>query len=217
MTRARRCFRKAIPDLREVALTFDDGPDPALRPGRRRHPEAEKCPGDIFSGRHARQTVSRSRPAAGRDGFELANHTYNHQTCPRSSRMRSPMNCACATQDIFAATGQHTTLMRPPGVQYNDKVLDVARSLGYVTVSWTVGAKDYETDTTAGLYQRARSGPRRARLDHSAASGHARDGAGACPRSLTACARRDMRLSPSAKCWTISTPSGLLRLRRIHT
>jgi peptidoglycan/xylan/chitin deacetylase (PgdA/CDA1 family) len=83
----------------------------------------------------------------------LTNHTYNHQDLPALKPHEIANELRLCDQDIWAATGRHTTLMRPPGVQYNDKVLDVAKSLGYVTVSWTVGAKDYETGTTADFIQ----------------------------------------------------------------
>ena len=52
--------------------------------------------------------------------------------------------------------------MRPPGVQYNDKMLGITKALGYVTVSWTVGAKDYDKDTSASFIKERvldRTGP----------------------------------------------------------
>ena len=99
------------------------------------------------------ECVSSSTPQVARllasDGFELANHTYNHQDLPALKPHEIANELRLCDQDIFQATGQHTHLMRPPGVQYNDKMLGVTKALGYVTVSWTVGAKDYDKDTSA--------------------------------------------------------------------
>jgi peptidoglycan/xylan/chitin deacetylase (PgdA/CDA1 family) len=81
----------------------------------------------------------------GADGFEIGNHTYDH---PRLVALK-PHEIAnelrfCARR-LRAITGRQPYLFRPPGVQYNDKVLATAHALGYVTVSWTCGAKDYDT------------------------------------------------------------------------
>ena len=142
-------LQEGDPSVPEVALTFDDGPDPKYGPAVAAILKQRNVPATFFLvGMRVRQYPQVTRLLA-RDGFELANHTYNHQDLPALKPHEIANELRLCDQDIFAATGLHTTLMRPPGVQYNDKVLGVAKSLGYVTVSWTVGAKDYETGTTA--------------------------------------------------------------------
>jgi peptidoglycan/xylan/chitin deacetylase (PgdA/CDA1 family) len=77
------------------------------------------------------------------DGDEIGNHTFDHTRLAPLP----PHEIAHELEDddinIFRAAGVHTTVMRPPGVQYNTKVLRVCKALGYVTVSWNVAAKDY--------------------------------------------------------------------------
>src|SRR5205807_8502648 len=46
--------------------------------------------------------------------------------------------------DYYHITGQHFTLMRPPGVRYNPEVIRVTDELGYVTVLWNSAAKDFQ-------------------------------------------------------------------------
>ena len=133
----------------EVALTFDDGPDPVYGPQVAAILKAKHVPATFFLvGMRVKQYPQVARLLA-HDGFELANHTYNHQDLPALKPHEIANELRLCDQDIYAATGRHTTLMRPPGVQYNDKMLGVTRALGYVTVSWTVGAKDYDKDTSA--------------------------------------------------------------------
>lgn len=133
----------------EVALTFDDGPDPAYGPQVAAILKAKHAPATFFLvGMRVKQYPQVARLLAS-DGFELANHTYNHQDLPALKPHEIANELRLCDQDIFQATGQHTHLMRPPGVQYNDKMLGVTKALGYVTVSWTVGAKDYDKDTSA--------------------------------------------------------------------
>lgn len=133
----------------EVALTFDDGPDPTYGPQVAAILTAKHVPATFFLvGMRVKQFPEVARLLA-RDGFELANHTYNHQDLPALKPHEIANELRLCDADIYAATGRHTTLMRPPGVQYNDKMLGVTKALGYVTVSWTVGAKDYDKDTSA--------------------------------------------------------------------
>ena len=135
----------------QVALTFDDGPDPVYGPQVAAILVQKHVPATFFLvGMRVKQYPEVARLLA-RDGFELGNHTYNHQDLPALKPHEIANELRLCDADIYAATGRHTTLMRPPGVQYNDKMLHVTKALGYVTVSWTVGAKDYDKDVSAAF------------------------------------------------------------------
>lgn len=144
-------LQEGDPSVPEVALTFDDGPDPHYGPVIAGILKDRQVPATFFLvGTRVKQYPEVTRLLA-RDGFELANHTYDHQSLPALKPHEIANELRLCDRNIFEVTGQHTTLMRPPGVQYNDKVLSVAKALNYVTVSWTVGAHDYETGTTAAF------------------------------------------------------------------
>ncbi len=142
------------PHRREVALTIDDGPDPRYGPAiadllHRRH-----IPATFFLvGVRVKQFPGVARLLAG-DGFEIGNHTYDHQRLPALKPHEIASELRLCDARVFAVTGRHTTLMRPPGVQYDDKVLGVAHALGYVTVSWTCGAPDYNGTYSADWISR---------------------------------------------------------------
>lgn len=142
------------PARREVALTIDDGPDPVLGPQiadllHRRHIAATFFVVGTRAGQHPE--VIR---LLARDGFEIGNHTYDHQRLPALKPHEIANELRLGDRKVFAITGRHTTLMRPPGVQYDDKVLEVAKALGYVTVSWTCGARDYDVQPPQWIAQR---------------------------------------------------------------
>ena len=142
------------PARREVALTIDDGPDPAIGPQvadllYRRHIEATFFVVGTRVGQHP--DVIR---LLARDGFEIGNHTYDHQRLPDLKPHEIANEIRLCDRKVFQLTGRHTTLLRPPGVQYNDKVLDVAKGLGYVTVSWTCGARDYDVQPPQWIARR---------------------------------------------------------------
>lgn len=142
------------PGAREVALTIDDGPDPILGPQVARVLFARHVPATFFLvGTRVGQHPGVVRLLA-RDGFEIGNHTYDHQRLPDLKPHEIANELRLCDRKLAGLTGRHTRLLRPPGVQYNEKVLHVAKALGYVTVSWTVGARDYDPQPPAWIARR---------------------------------------------------------------
>jgi len=142
------------PDVPEVALTIDDGPDPKYGPEIARYLKARGVAATFFVvGTRVKQYPNVLREIAA-DGFEIGNHTYDHQRLDTLKPHSIANELRFGARNIAAVTGQAPTLLRPPGVQYNDQVLRTAKSLGYVTVSWTCGAKDYESQSPEFIAQR---------------------------------------------------------------
>lgn len=131
------------PKYHEVALTIDDGPNRIYGPQILSVLEQYHVPATFFVvGVRVKDSPDLIRRMVA-DGDEVANHTYDHQ---RLNRLK-PHQIANELRDddvnIFNAAGVHTTVMRPPGEDFNNTVLHVNKALGYVTVYWTDAAKDY--------------------------------------------------------------------------
>lgn len=130
--------------LKEVALTIDDGPH---------SPTCEQIL-DVLKRENVKATFflvgqrMRERPdlvlRMEGEGHELANHTQSHYRLPplKPDQLRREINDTDI--ELFRIAGIHTFLLRPPGVQYNRQVLNTARELGYVTISGSVAAMDFE-------------------------------------------------------------------------
>jgi len=131
------------PHLKEVALTLDDGP----------YSESTLSILDTLSKERVRATFFligkriEERPELVRrmlrDGHEVGNHTYSHKRLDELSASDTESelwNCELAFEN---ATGSKMHLMRPPGMRFNNKVLEVCQDLGYLTIHWNVAVGDY--------------------------------------------------------------------------
>jgi polysaccharide deacetylase family sporulation protein PdaB len=139
---------------KRIALTFDDGPDPASTPEILDLLRQYGAKATFFTiGRRvdAYPDVVKREIA---EGHEVANHTYNHVYF--GSRIGPSMirdELAKADQAIWAATGRHSRLFRPPGGYYNDTVVGVAKKSGYTIVlwSWHQDTKDWRAPGVAKI------------------------------------------------------------------
>jgi len=133
------------PDRHVVALTYDDGPNP---------PYTDRIL-EVLRAEHVRATffvVGRAvvaypavvkREAA--DGNAIGNHTWSHGhlVLYDAGGLRRTLERTDAA--IYAATNQHTRIMRPPFGSRDWLVLDEVRKLGYTPVMWSVPlANDWE-------------------------------------------------------------------------
>ncbi|HVA32807.1 MAG TPA: polysaccharide deacetylase family protein, partial [Candidatus Baltobacteraceae bacterium] len=90
-----------------------------------------------------------------RDGDAIGNHTWNHGhlVLYDPAGLRETLQRTDAA--IFAATGRHTTIMRPPYGGRDWLVLQEVRKLGYTPVMWSVPlAKDWEYPPASVIAQR---------------------------------------------------------------
>ena len=69
-------------------------------------------------------------------GFEIANHTWNHETLTRLGASQERSTLLRTQKVISAVTGNQAPYMRPPGGGTNSQVLRVAADLGYKQVMW---------------------------------------------------------------------------------
>ncbi len=128
--------------LSEVALTFDDGPHNPLDAEILDVLRAHKIHATFFV---VGQNVKRWPALARRmyaEGHEVGNHTQSHfdfrLTGLTPQQVRNELvNC---DTNVFRATGHRLHLLRPPGMRYNRRVLEVARELRYTVVGQTCTA-----------------------------------------------------------------------------
>lgn len=134
--------------VREIALTFDDGPwwEPPtvdfVRELARLH-----VPGTFFEiGEHIptydpHGTVEREMLA---DGDMIGDHTWSHVDMVGLSAAEQRQQIALAADEIRKVTGGfEPCLFRAPDGAVDPSLLTLARSMGFATIQWNIDPRDW--------------------------------------------------------------------------
>ncbi len=143
-----------VPTCRpEIALTFDDGPDPlyslqiadALGEGRAtffvvgervcRYPEVVA--------------------ALDRRGHEIASHGYAHRKLTRSGPLATVQDLRASVDAVRSATGSSPRYYRPPHGLFNLAAWFAAPRLGLARALWSDSSRDWHQDATPESIVRA--------------------------------------------------------------
>jgi len=140
---------------RTLALTFDDGPNPAVTPALLDLLDKYEARATFFMiGRHVRACPDLAAEIAAR-GHALGNHTDTHPNLLWLSQARILHELARCAASIFEATGQQTTIMRPPYGFRGPQVHAAARQAGLgPPIMWSKSARDWAPQPTGQLIQR---------------------------------------------------------------
>ena len=143
------------PSVREVALTFDDGPNPPYTDRILDVLHAEHALATFFVVGRAVVAYPATMRRIARDGHAIGNHTWDHAHLIVESRgtMRAELDRTDAA--IAKITGRHTHLMRPPFGSRDFTVVNEAHRLGYRVVMWNVPLpRDWEQPGDATIVKR---------------------------------------------------------------
>jgi peptidoglycan/xylan/chitin deacetylase (PgdA/CDA1 family) len=139
---------------REVALTFDDGPDPRYTPQmlallRKYEVKATFC----VVGTNVREYPELVRAIVA-DGHTLCNHTWDHDL-ELGSRSRDAIrvDLTRTNEAIRAAVpGARIAYYRQPGGNWTSRVVSVARDLGMTPLNWAVDPQDWSLPGARSIY-----------------------------------------------------------------
>jgi len=149
-------------DARRIALTFDDGPDPAHTPALLDALAALDVKATFFvvGARAAAHPDLTARIA--REGHELGNHTYTHRYLPLARARSVARELASTDAAIARATGVVPTLARPPYGGRRPATVRAFRRLAKRLVLWDVNSFDWKgapaRDIAERVLERVRPG-----------------------------------------------------------
>jgi cellulose synthase/poly-beta-1,6-N-acetylglucosamine synthase-like glycosyltransferase/peptidoglycan/xylan/chitin deacetylase (PgdA/CDA1 family)/spore germination protein YaaH len=143
------------PKGKEVALTFDDGPDPKYTPQILDILKARHVPAAFFVvGVEAEQYPGLLRREYS-EGHLIGNHTYTHPNVAVVSPERTRLELAATLRLIEHITGRSTKLFRPPynadsEPQTADEIVPILRAqqAGYLAVGERIDPRDWTPGIT---------------------------------------------------------------------
>lgn len=141
---------------REIALTFDDGPDPRWTPQILAILKQKHAPATFFiKGVNADRWQSIVKQEWNQ-GHEIGNHTYFHPHLKYVSIMRAEFEVNATQRLIESITGHSTRLFRPPYAEGSDPddektsemapLLSRIHQMGYIMVGMFIDPTDWDPD-----------------------------------------------------------------------
>jgi peptidoglycan-N-acetylglucosamine deacetylase len=137
-------------NTKQLALTFDDGPDPEWTPKILDVLKQQHAPGTFFIIGIQADKYAGVTDRLFREGHEIGNHTFTHPDISNISRtfMRLELNL---TERLFASRlGIRTILFRPPysidqepDTADQVKPLETTQDLGYITIGNKIDPNDW--------------------------------------------------------------------------
>jgi len=143
------------PTEREVALTFDDGPNPPYTDRILDVLREERVQATFFVVGRAAVAYPGTLRRIAREGHAIGNHTWDHAHLIVESRRTMRAELTRTDAAIAKITGSHTNLMRPPFGARDFAVVAEAHRLGYRVVMWSVPLpRDWEQPGDATIARR---------------------------------------------------------------
>ena len=140
----------------EIALTFDDGPNPSWTPQLLDLLARYNVRATFFMiGQFAsnqKELVRRTHEA----GHLIGNHTWTHPNLARTSTAKTRQELDDTQNELEQIIGAQVRFFRPPFGLRRPATLTIARSLGLIPVTWNVIGNDWTDLTTDGIAGRVR-------------------------------------------------------------
>jgi peptidoglycan/xylan/chitin deacetylase (PgdA/CDA1 family) len=138
----------------ELALTFDDGPNPAWTPRLLEVLASHGVRATFFMvGSHAQMEPDLVRRVAA-GGHLIGCHSWSHPNLAYTRAAKVREELSRAKQTLEEITGQPVKYFRPPFGARRPYVLHVARSLGMTPVLWNSMTSDWKERSTEKIVER---------------------------------------------------------------
>jgi len=143
-------FRQGTSEGNYLALTFDDSPMPETAELLRILDELDVRATFFVCGNYAtwRPELLEAIAAA---GHEIGNHTYDHQNLTRVDDETLRDELSRTNRVVKAVTGVAPHLFRPPGGNYDSRIVEEAYHQEMTTVMWSVSCSDYRNPPVSQL------------------------------------------------------------------
>lgn len=155
---------------RKLAITFDDGPNPAITPKLLDLLDRYQAKATFFLiGRFVRECPDLAKETVAR-GHAIGNHTESHRNLFRLGPTQVTVELRLCHNAIANTLGAPAKWFRPPYGYRNPWVIPTAQALGCKTVMWTLMPGDWGAQPAEWLIRRM--GPIAEHAERNATGGH---------------------------------------------
>jgi peptidoglycan-N-acetylglucosamine deacetylase len=149
-----RFFYHGNTQLPEIALTFDDGPNPPYTNQILSILQHYKVKATFFCVGTQVARYSELVKQEYQQGHTIGNHTWGHPNMPTLSDASIIWQLTTAGDAILRATGVRPVLFRPPYGAVSSNVLTYANYFGLTVIQWNVDPRDWSLPGVDVIYAR---------------------------------------------------------------
>lgn len=136
---------------KEIALTFDDGPDTKYTSRILDILKEQHVPATFFViGQHAEKYPQMMKRIA-QEGHVIGNHSWDHANMAKLDQAQVNEEIAHTDQVIKEITGETTTLFRPPYGAISQPIVTASASSGHKIINWSVDTLDWDGKNAAAI------------------------------------------------------------------
>ncbi len=154
MAKPKSIAKEAKPKTKYIALTFDDGPHPEYTEQMLNILKKENVKATFFLVGQMVELYPNLTQLIIDEGHQVGNHTYSHPNLKQINEAQLAHELNYTKELIISFTGYKTDLIRPPGGNYNENILNFCQNNGYHIVLWTIFPRDHESPKQSTLCKR---------------------------------------------------------------
>ncbi|HEB12994.1 MAG TPA: polysaccharide deacetylase family protein [Actinobacteria bacterium] len=138
----------------EIALTFDDGPNPEYTNEILDVLKKKQVKAAFFMvGKHVEKYPEVAKRVFN-EGHDIGNHTYSHRDLVSATRKTIIKEIDQTDKAMMRVLGIKTKLFRPPRGMFSNSVRKLIIEMGYTIILWTDSAKDWRGSTPKTIVRR---------------------------------------------------------------
>ena len=131
------------PNKRQVALTFDDGPDETITSATIDILDQYHVKGSFFFIGSNVELYPEVVRKADNKGHLVLNHSYNHVELTKLSKANIQLEINKTNKAIEEVIGKKPAILRPPFGDIDDKVAAISQDYGESVVLWSIDTLDW--------------------------------------------------------------------------
>lgn len=145
--RSKLVINRGVSMKKQVAFTFDDGPDTPFTKQVLEILKKEQVPATFFVvGRNVNAHPQLLRKIA-EEGHTVGNHSWNHPQLNKMNVAEVSKQISSTNEAIQKVIGKKPTLFRPPYGAFNQMVLGEVKKNNMKVILWSVDTRDWDHRT----------------------------------------------------------------------